>query len=571
MLRKILELFGKVTPIVITAAVGLLTWTPTAQARVIKIVIDTTTSPAAPAGAVGPYETLAGRAYGEIDPNDPLNAIIQDIGLAPKNANGMVEYMATFLLTKPIDMSVASGLMWHDAPLFGARYSVGWSVGTPAYVERDFGDVLLSSGWQGDNSGATAQVLPNIRDYAVVPVATNRDGTAITGLVLGRIVNRTGPGSQPVIAGLDLVPYGPVSLDTTKSTLTTHAQETIDGIISGVNTIPSTDWAWATCSATNPFPGTPDPTQICLKNGFDPTLLYQVVFTAANPYVLGVGFAAFRDVASFFKNETQDDLGTPNPIAGVNWIVSRGESQSAGFLREFLHLGFNQDEAGRQVYDGVWPLASGFRAKMNFRWAIPSGLLELYEPSSEGTVWWEDYPDAVRGLPAMGMLDRCRASNTCPKIMEHYGSSDLWDLKSVLSWVGTDLTADIPVPDNVRRYYVSSSSHLGGAGGFNSSLPGAGLPTAGPGCAGNNWGSGILPANPIPQVNVANALRVHLRDWVMKGTPPPPSRYPTLKDGNLVEPSREAMGFPYIPGLPASAPTSLINPLLVYDWGQDFN
>ncbi len=573
MLQKMPELFGKVTPILVTAAAGLLTCTHVAEARVIKIVVDTKTSPAAPAGTVGPYETLAGRAYGEIDPKDTLNAIVQDIALAPLNANGKVEYMATFLLTKPIDMSVASGLMWHDAPLRGARLATSFVIGTPANVERNFGDVVLSSGWQGDNSGTTAQVLPNTNyDWAVVPVATHPDGTPITGAVMGRIVNRSGPGSQFIYGGLTPVPYQPASLDTTRSTLTTHAQETIDGVVSGVNTIPSTDWAWAACSATNPFPGTPNPNQICLKNGFDPTLLYQVVFTAANPYVLGVGFAAFRDVASFFRNETQDDLATPNPVAGsIKWVVSRGESQSAGFLRAFLSLGFNQDEAGRQVYDGAWPFAAGGRKAVNLRWAMPSATLELYDAGIEGPVWWEDYPDAVRSLPARGMLDRCRASNTCPKIMEHFGSSELWGLKSAPSWVGTDLSADIPLPDNVRRYYVPSSPHLGGAGGFNSSLPGVGLPTTGPVCTGNNWGSGILPANPVPQFHVENALRVHLRDWVINGTPPPPSRYPTLRAGALVEPSREAMGFPSIPGLPALAPTGFISPLLVYDWGLDFN
>src|SRR5947207_11396126 len=91
------------------------------------------------------------------------------------------------------------------------------------------------------------------------------------------------------------------------------------------------------------------PVKICLKNGFDPTKLYQVVYTARDPYVLGVGFAAWRDVGAFFKYETQDDLGTPNPIAGaVKWSIARGSSQSGNFLRGWLHLGFNQDESRRQ-------------------------------------------------------------------------------------------------------------------------------------------------------------------------------------------------------------------------------
>ena len=138
----------------------------------------------------------------------------------------------------------------------------------------------------------------------------------------------------------------------------------------GGTTMPSSDWAWARCSADNPFPGTPDPTQICLKGGFDPALLYQVVFTARDPYVLGIGFAAFRDMASFFRNAASDDEGTPNPLAGqVSWIITRGNSQSGNFLRALLHLGFTQDEAGRKVYDGAWPIIA-LIATITPRWRL---------------------------------------------------------------------------------------------------------------------------------------------------------------------------------------------------------
>ena len=68
-----------------------------------------------------------------------------------------------------------------------------------------------------------------------------------------------------------------------------------------------------------------------MKNGFDPKKLYQLVFTAKDPYVLGAGFAAFRDVAAFFRHAKQDDAGTPNPLAegkGIQWVISRGSSQA---------------------------------------------------------------------------------------------------------------------------------------------------------------------------------------------------------------------------------------------------
>jgi len=381
---------------------ALLTWAVPARADIKRIVIDRKVSPAfdgKPFGAAGQYETLAGRAFGELDPNDPHNRIITDIQLAVRNRNGKVEYVASFFLVKPIDMSKASRMMWHDVPNRGGRITI-------SEEERILGDIGLSSGWQGDNSGNTAPGANN--DYVIVPIARNPDGSPLTGLVLGRIVNASGPDSRPMIVNANPVPYKPLSLETTKATLTTHASETIDGQIGETRTIPAGDWAWARCTASNPFPGTPDPTHICLRNGFSPTLLYQVVFTAADPYVLGIGHAAFRDVASFFRNASRDEQGTPNPIANqVSWVISRGRSQSGNFLRAFLQLGFNQDEANRKVYDGAWPIIGGRRVSLNTRFALPDGALKLYEAGSEGPQWWTPWPDPVRGLPTAGILDRC--------------------------------------------------------------------------------------------------------------------------------------------------------------------
>jgi hypothetical protein len=337
--------------------------------------------------------------------------------------------------------------------------------------------------------------------------------------------------------------------------------------------VPAGDWAWARCDAAHPFPGTPDARQICLKSGFDAKRLYQVVFTAADPYVLGLGFAAWRDVGAFFKQARADDAGTANPLAGgVTHSIARGVSQSGNFLRGWLHLGFNQDEAGRQVHDGMWPIIAGRRIALNFRWAQPDGVLELYQAGSEGPQWWSPQPDPLRGLPPAGILDRCTASKTCPKIIEHFGSAEVWALKLTPEWVGTDGKTDLPLPAHVRRYYIASSSHGGGSGGFDSSLPEAGLPKTGALCPGNNFGVGVLPPNPVPHTQTVNALREHFRRWVMQGTPPPPSRYPTLAQGTLARADKLALGFPVLPGLRTSLPEAdFILPVLDYDWGPDFN
>lgn len=560
--------------LVLAPLAALLLLGPPAQARVTRIVVDETVPLAAAASGGIAFEQLAGRAFGELDPKAPANAIIQDIELG-KDADGKVRYVATFVLTRPVDPAKTSGLMWHEVPNRGVR--------RPNIVqERAFGDIDLTSAWQGDNAGATrvrATAAVEQPHWLQVPVAKNADGSAVTGEVFGRIVNRSGPGSQPLIVQTNPVPYKPVSLDTRQSRLVSRVAESTRGEVIGETPIPAADWAWARCDAANPFPGVPDPTQICLKNGFDASKLYQVVFKAADPYLLGVGFAAWRDLGVFFKTAKADDAGTPNPVAGrITHSIGRGVSQSGNFLRGWLHLGFNQDEAGRQVHDGLWPIIAGRRIALNFRWAQPDGVLELYQAGSEGPQWWSRAADPVRGGAPGGILERCEASKTCPKIIEHFGSAEVWALKLTPEWVGTDARGDLPLPRNVRRYYIASSNHGGGAGGFDTSLPGVGLPTAGASCPGNNFGTGLLPANPVPHTETVNALRAHFRNWVMRGAEPPASRWPTLSPqpgetrGTLAPATKAGIGFPTLPQLRATVPEpDFIMPVLDYDWGPAFN
>ena len=540
---------------------------PLAQARVTRIVIDETRPlTAADAGGIA-SEQIAGRAFGELDADSAANTIINDLPLA-RDADGKVPYVATFVLTKPVDLTRASGLMWHEVPNRGLRIN-------GAIAERANGDIGLASAWQGDNAGATAvRVTAGIDQphWLKLAIARNADGSSVAGKVIGRIVNRAGPQSQALIVQTNPVPYKPASLDTRQATLVSRTAESTRGEVIGETPIAPSDWAWARCDASNPFPGVPDPTQICLKKGFDVARLYQVVFESTDAYVLGIGFAAWRDVGAFFKTARADDAGTANPVAGaVTHSIGRGVSQSGNFLRGWLHLGFNRDEAQRQVHDGLWPIIAGRRIALNFRWAQPDGVLELYQAGSEGPQWWLPHSDPVRGGAAAGLLDRCTATNTCPKIVEHFGAAEVWALKLAPEWVGTDARTDLPLPPNVRRYYIAASNHGGGAGGFDSSLPGAALPTTGPNCPGNNYGTGVLPANPMPHAETVNALRAHFRNWVMRGVPPPASQWPTLAQGTLVRADKAAMGFPTLPQLRPGIPEpDFIMPVIDYDWGPQF-
>jgi hypothetical protein len=275
----------------------------------------------------------------ELDPKDPKNAIITDIQLAPRNARGMVEYVATFALVKPVDMTKASGVL---------MYTVVNRGGGQATVSPE-GHVTLVSGWQGD-------VVPSANNQTIqVPVAKNGDGSSLTGPLVIRLVGQSGTTAPLIIPRGTPTPYLPVTLDTAKATLVSATSESATGVKAGVVAIPASDWAFADCGAT-PFPGKPDATRICLKGGFNSALLYELQYVAKDPLVLGIGFAATRDLNSFFRYEKSDDAGTANPVAGaIRWAISEGSSQSGTFLRAYIHLGFNQDESARKVFDEKKP------------------------------------------------------------------------------------------------------------------------------------------------------------------------------------------------------------------------
>ena len=236
--------------LVLSSAIGLMSAT-TAQARVTKIIIDETKPMAATAGAAPQaiaYETIAGRAFGELDPKLPNNALIQDIELA-KDKDGKVRYVASFVIHKPVDLKNASGLLWHDVPNRGRVYAFSTR-------EQELGDILLASAWQGDNSGNT-RVRPvnsaKTGQFLQVPVARQLNGDPITGEVFGRIVNRSGKSSQPLIVQSNPLPYKPISLDTSKAKLTSRAGEGMHGQVIDEVRIADSDWAWGKCDDKTPF------------------------------------------------------------------------------------------------------------------------------------------------------------------------------------------------------------------------------------------------------------------------------------------------------------------------------
>ena len=278
-----------------------------AEARVTKIQITEKQSPTFGGyvfDKVGAYEKIVGKAYGELDPKDPKNAIIVDLQLAPKNARGNVEYAFDFYILKPIDLSKGAHKAMYEPPNRGGkthaplnRFTAGddpGSVTDPKVLANTFlpprGYTMIWSGW--DYSAG-----PNSADYnttITLPVAKNPDGSTITGPAYEYIVERA--------KSYDLS-YPAATMDKSKAKLTHRVR--MDDV---PEVIPATGWTYDD-----------DGTSISLLPAgteFKANDIYEFHYTAKDPTVNAVGFAAVRDFNAFLRYETKDDAGTPNPLAG---------------------------------------------------------------------------------------------------------------------------------------------------------------------------------------------------------------------------------------------------------------
>ena len=265
---------------------------------------------------------------------------------------------------------------------------------------RAAGHMLVASGWQADIAAG-----PGI-ETMVTPIAKNPDGSSITGPVMARFLDMpAGATTLPIIRGRVTGTATPASFDTTKATLTRRTSE------DGSRVVIAPAIGRSPTARRSRFPGQPDPIKVCLKGGFDPAFLYELTYVAKDPPVHGIGFAATRDLIAFLRKD-----GATNPLGGsVRHAVAQGTSQSGNYLRSFLSLGFNQDERGQRVFDGMNAHIAARQLAMNIRFAAPSGAAEMFEPGSEGTLWWDDYTDTARGRPSSSLLARCRATEHVPE------------------------------------------------------------------------------------------------------------------------------------------------------------
>jgi hypothetical protein len=524
--------------------------TPVATPVAFRLNVTKTEDVAGTFGSVGAYQRLTGTFTGEVEPSDAKNTIIQDLGLAPLNGNGKVEYTADFVLLMPKDMTKANGVLRYDAPNRGGIVAID-----PYFASRGY--VFLSSAWQGDVPVTTGKVT------LTVPVAKNGDGTSITGPYRAELfpaANTTNSLTLPggLFNGAQL-PYAPASLDNTQPgyALTRRINET-----DARELIPATDWKFAKCDAATAFPGTPDPANICLKAGFDARYMYEVLYVAKDPKVMGLGFAAVRDMIAFFRNSDKDTAGTANPVAGkITKAIASGVSQCGNFIKTFVHLGFNQDASGKQVFDGVFAQIAARQTNLNMRFSVPGGgggvrgdHTAFGQAGTRGLA--PDYVDDVSLRSDGGILKRCTATSTCPKLFIGFSGTEFWALQGSPLLTNAFGTNDLVQPANARIYYYSSSHHLLGL----PSLP-ANTNSA-PFAVGNLYATN---AN-LAATSVVRALYQDLEDWVVAGVTPPDNQVPKIADGTLVRPS--GVAFPAIPGVTYTGLATLY-PLL--DWGPGYH
>jgi hypothetical protein len=486
-------------------------------------------------GPAGDYEQLTGTISGEVDPKDPKNAIIQDLALAPVNARGMVEYKTDFVMLKPKDMSKASGVLRYDAPNRGNILTMVNPATTPSdavYLERGY--VLLYSAWQGDVPKSSPQRLT-----VSVPVAKNPDGSSLTGPYRSELVPTSATPVMTLPGGVfngSMTLYAPTTLDNTQPgfSLTRRVNETDPR-----EAIPASDWKFANCdAAANAFPGTPDPAKICLKGGFDPKYLYELVYMAKDPLVMGVGLAALRDTVSFFRGKAADAQGTPNPVAGhVSNTIGQGTSQSGNAMKTFLHLGFNQALDGGKVFDGIYAHVAARQTNVNTRFAVPGGGGGL---RTDHTAFGQtaprgldkDYVDDLTGRKG-GVMARCAATSTCPKFFLGLSGTEFWQLQGSPGLTDAYGLRDLAQPENVRIYYYAGTQH-GGTGGVSSIV--------------NSPSTDVYPRGTVAHHNdTFRALFTDLEDWVTKNVAPPASQVPSIASNTLVRP--EALKFPAMKGL----------------------
>lgn len=497
-------------------------------------------------GAAGSYLRIAGTAYGELDPRHPLNAVIVNLDKAPRNTHGLVEYEVDFGIMRPVDIARGNRRILyevvnrgrknllpvlHEAPETSPTSFNDPATATDAGTGFTFGVgyTLVWSGWDPDapraNNGLSMKA----------PVATD-GGMPIVKTIRDEFVFGTRVPTTRLTAPLS---YEAATLDQDRARLTVRAREGDPR-----TEIPSSQWAYADARSIKLLPD---------GATFQPGLIYDFWYPAKDPKVLGIGFAATRDLVSFLRHEARDRAGNANPAAlsgddpGIQAVLAFGVSQSGRYLRDHVALGFNQDEGGRKVFDGILTHVAGIgKVFANYEFGQPYRTRTQHEDH-----WFPEnhfpFAHATLADPVTGQTGGLsRGDGFDPFVIEVNTSTEYWQKGASLLHTDPLGQHDIAIPPSVRHYLVAGTQH-GGRSGMRAVR-----------------GSGVHPRNPHDPTPALRALLVALDRWVTEGIEPPASRVPTLAAKTLVAPER--LQFPAIPGVQLPRAANRVE--VLEDWVQ---
>jgi Alpha/beta hydrolase domain len=473
----------------------------------------------APFGAAGAYERVIGVAKGEVDPKSPQNKGIALIDKAPLNAAGKVEYTTDFFILRPKDPAKGNGRILYEVNNRGRKMLIGNLCDGPQGMNdpktvKDLGNgfplrqgyTIVWSGWDPDAPRA------NMGLGLTAPVATD-NGKPIVQTVKDEFVSGTRGGALEAFK----LSYEMATQDGAKLTIRERQTDTPQGV------------AWTAVDAKS----------IELADGKPkPGFLYEFTYPGTKPKVQGLGFAATRDFVSFLRHDPEGRKATGGAITHA---LAIGFSQAGRYLRHHISEGFNRDEQGRKVFDGVYSHIAGVgRLFFNVPFSQPARTSTQHEDHTAPEAWFP-FSTATLEDPLTQQKGSVLRGDGCdPKLIETNTSTEYWQKGASLLATDPLGTKDVTLPDNSRLYMIAGTQHGGRAG------------------ATTDAGPNVNPRNPHNPMPAVRALLVALDDWVVKGVAPPASRTPTLKDGTLVEPDK--IGFPAIAGAAVAKATNLVKP-----------
>lgn len=467
-------------------------------------------------GASGAYERIEGTASGTLDPLHPGNRGIALLDLAPRDAAGMVAYRSDFILLRPADPVRGNGRLLHEVNNRGRIMMIHNLCGGPA------GNAWTSAEQLGNG-------LPFRLGFSLLWTGWDAGAPKATGLGL----------DTPVIAGMtrrirDEFVSG-TRLGIHETFRLSHEAADTDAIVTVRRTQKAARQSVAFDFADNR-------TIRLLPEGTKPEIgsIYEVRYTAINPRVQGVGFAATRDIVSHLRRHGADLIGRP-----VTHTLAFGISQAGRYLRDHIAQGFNADEEGERVFDGILTHVAGVgRVFHNTPFAQPFRTRTWHED--------HDFPEiefpfsaAVTTDPITGQTGALlRGDATDPRLIETNTPTEYWQKGASLLHTDPSGRHDLPMPDNVRGFMIAGTQHGGRPG------------------SPADQGPCVAPRNPHDPSPAIRALLVVLDEWVAFDRPPPDSRLPRIDNGTLVAADR--LGFPVIPGL--TVPTSANVVASLPDW-----